>query len=108
MVTKRKFNIPIYDYKVEVVIFDDIKEVVDKYPEMNNFAGITRLYDRKCTLVLPSNDLNTVVHECEHAKNAIWEFIGYIPSAKEDEVDAYLLTYIFSKVMEVIKKHTSI
>jgi hypothetical protein len=38
-----------------------------------------------------------IAHESEHIKNAIWRYIGYEPQRDNDEVDAYLLTYIYNK-----------
>ena len=45
------------------------------------------------------------MHEAEHVKNLIWEYIGYRPQADNDEVDAYLLTYIYNKITDVFYKH---
>lgn len=41
---------------------------------------------------------SSIVHEAEHIKNHIWQYIGYTPQRDNDEVDAYLLTYI--KIIE--------
>lgn len=38
-------------------------------------------------------------------KNSIWRYIGYTPQADNDEVDAYLLTYIYKKITDVFYKH---
>lgn len=37
-----------------------------------------------------------------------WEFIGYSPQVDNDEVDAYLLTYIYIKILEVFRKHDKV
>ena len=50
--------------------------------------------------------INSIVHEAEHVKNLIWEYIGYRPQSDNDEVDAYLLTYIYNKIIDVFYKHT--
>lgn len=106
MVTKRNFVVPIYGYKVNVVIFDDIKEVKDKYPDLEECYGATMQFTDGCIVLLRNEDITlTIVHECEHIKNAIWNFIGYTPQATNDEVDSYLITYLFSKLTEVHKKH---
>ena len=39
---------------------------------------------------------SSIAHESEHIKNAIWRYIGYEPQRDNDEVDAYLLTYIYT------------
>ena len=48
---------------------------------------------------------NTVAHECVHLKNCIWKYIGYKPEANNDEVDAYLVEYLFDQVSKVVAKH---
>lgn len=48
---------------------------------------------------------SSITHESEHIKNAIWRYIGYEPRRDNDEVDAYLLTYIYNKITDVFYKH---
>lgn len=38
-------------------------------------------------------------------KNSIWRYIGYTPQEDNDEVDAYLITYIYDKITSVFYKH---
>lgn len=38
---------------------------------------------------------SSIAHEAVHIKNAIWRYIGYEPQRDNDEVDAYLVTYIY-------------
>lgn len=35
----------------------------------------------------------------------IWRYIGYTPQEDNDEVDAYLITYIYDKIVSVFYKH---
>lgn len=106
MITKRNFKVPIYGYKINVIIFDDIKEVEKDYPEVKDSYGATMQYTDGCIVLMKNDDITlTIVHECEHIKNAIWNFIGYTPQAGNDEVDAYLITYLFARLSEVHKKH---
>lgn len=105
MITEKNIKIPIYGFKLKIVIFDNRKEIEEKYPEMNLYLGATLEYTNGCTVIIPVEDITTAVHECEHAKNSVWRFIGYNPQSSNDEVDAYLLTYIFSEVNKVIQKH---
>lgn len=37
----------------------------------------------------------------------MWEWIGYRPMADNDEVDAYVVTYIYEKIVDVFYKHNS-
>lgn len=48
---------------------------------------------------------SSIVHEAEHVKNRIWEYIGYTPQRDNDEVDAHLLTYIYDKIASIFYKH---
>jgi hypothetical protein len=106
MLTERTIKIPIYDYKVKVVIFDDKEEVYKKYPQVSPiYLGCTLESIDSCTVIIPPNDAETMVHECEHIKNCLWRYIGYTPQPSNDEVDAYLLMYIFSKIKEITQKH---
>lgn len=56
-------------------------------------------------VVIASNDMLTIAHECLHVKNAVWNRIGYSPQVLNDEVDAYLLDYIMTEVLKVVEKH---
>lgn len=40
-----------------------------------------------------------------HKNILIWQYIGYTPQRDNDEVDAYLLTYIYDKITQVFYKH---
>lgn len=113
MITTKKLNIPIFNYKLTVYITDTFEELESKLPRQDMDLSNTR------AITLHNNDIggaivavksgcqSSVVHEALHVKNAIWEWIGYNPQADNDEVDAYLLTYIYEKIMEVFKRHNS-
>ena len=109
MITEKSFIVDIYDFKVEVTVFDSLKEVQEKYPEyMTNgtkACTVEYLNGSKCKLIVPSYKYSSVVHELEHAKNLIWKAKGYKPQADNDEVDAYLLEYLYDKVDKIIRKH---
>ena len=108
MLTEKTITIPIYEYKLKIVVFDDINDVRDKYPNLDIGVGCDGLlidYGDKSMMCIPANNLSVVIHECEHAKNAIWLRIGHKPTADNDEVDAYLLEYIWEQSDKVIKKH---
>ena len=108
MITERNLKIPIYGFKLKIVIFDDRKEIEEKYPEIDLYVGATLEYHGGCTVIIPADDSATAVHECEHVKNAVWKYIGYKPHQTNDEVDAYLLTYIFTEIRKVVQKHFSL
>lgn len=109
MITERKFKVPIYEFTVRVTIFDDIEEARSKYPRFmtGQVLGCTVEYSdgSQCHLILPSDNLSTVVHELEHAKNLIWKAreIKCIPD--NDEPDAYMMGYLFEQVEKILRKH---
>lgn len=71
--------------------------------------AFTRIFpDGYSMVVINSKEEASIIHEAEHVKNAIWEFIGYSPQVDNDEVDAYLLTYIYIKILEVFRKHDKV
>lgn len=107
MITKRIIKIPIYNYKVIIVVADTMEEARKKvYSDIRNDADACVL---NCSgysiIVVPPNQLDLVVHECIHLKNNIWNHIEYKPIADNDEVDAYLIEYLFDQVLKTINKH---
>lgn len=109
MLTEKNIHIPIYDFKVEICVFSDIKEAKEKYPEHmeDGVLACTLEYIgcSKCKLIIPCNDYPSVVHELEHVKNLVWKTKGYTPQNNNDEPDAYLIGWLFGQVDKVIKKH---
>lgn len=109
MLTEKSFIVPIYDFKVEVVVFDDLSEAQKKYPEFmtaGTKACTVEYFDnQKVKLIVPSYKYSSVVHELEHAKNLIWKAKGHKPQEDNDEVDAYLLEYLYDKVDKIIRRH---
>jgi hypothetical protein len=68
-------------------------------------AGFTTWNYDSALVAIQSNKGSSIIHESEHVKNLIWEYIGYNPQVGNDEVDAYLIAYIYKKIMEVYNKH---
>lgn len=108
MITQKRLIVPIFNYKLSIVIFDDWEEVkhldceeTRSYPP----AGFTKWSYGSALVVIDAKRGSTIVHEAEHVKNLIWEYIGYRPQIDNDEVDAYLLTYIYNKITDVFYKH---
>lgn len=105
MITQRSTIIPIFNYKLGIIIYDnwnEVKHLFDGGPEP---SGITKSSYGKALVAINSKRHSCVIHESEHIKNLIWEFINYKTVLGNDEVDAYLLTYIFSKIESVYIKH---
>lgn len=113
MVTQKKINIPIFDYKLTIVITDTWEEVESKLPNQDVDLDSTRAITFSNKLIgasfvaVRSDCHSSIVHEAVHIKNNLWDYIGYSPQADNDEIDAYLVTYIYEKIMDVFRKHHS-
>lgn len=109
MITEKNFIVPIYGFKVEVAVFDKLEEAQKKFPDFmtegTNACTVEYLHDGKCKLIVPSYKYAIVVHELEHAKNLIWKSKGHRTQEDNDEVDAYLLEYLYDRVDKIIRKH---
>lgn len=111
MITQKKMIVPIFDYKLTIVIFDKWEELDRFLPkeEMGQEAKAITISQYGASLVaVNSKRGSSIVHEAEHIKNHIWNYIGYTPQRDNDEVDAYLLTYIYNKITDVFYKHDKV
>lgn len=100
-------NIPIFDYKLTVIIFDKWEEVNHIF-KGNGVPGTTLADLEHGNAIVGISSVkgeNSIVHEAEHVKNFLRDYIGYEPQADNDEVDAYLIGYIYKKIREVFDKH---
>ena len=109
MITKKNINIPIFRLKLKIVVVDDIEEALEIDTNINTEADslVIDHNNGTATVVIASNDMSIIAHECLHVKNAVWNRIGYSPNPVNDEVDAYLLDYIMTEVLKVVEKHTN-
>ena len=109
MITKKNINIPIFRLKLKIVVVDDIEEALEIDTNINTEADslVIDHNNGKATIIIASNDMSIIAHECLHVKNAVWNRIGYSPNPLNDEVDAYLLDYIMTEVLKVVEKHTN-
>lgn len=108
MITQKRITIPIFNYKLIVVIFDKWEELrrfllKEEYEE--EAKAITISQHGASLVAINSKRGSSIIHEAEHIKNHIWGYIGYTPQKDNDEVDAYLITYIYEKIVEVFYKH---
>ena len=114
MLTQKKINIPIFDYKLTIIISDSWEEAESKLPvqdvDLESSRAVT--FSNKSiggsVVAVLSGCQSRIVHEAVHIKNNIWEYIGYRPQADNDEIDAYLVTYIYEKIMDVYRRHHSL
>lgn len=109
MITKKNINIPIFRLKLKIVVVDDIKEALEIDSNIDTRADscVIDYNNGTATIIIASNDMSVIAHECLHVKNAVWNRIGYSPQVLNDEVDAYLLDYIMTEVLKVVEKHTN-
>lgn len=107
MNTFKRFKIPIFNYIMGVRIFDNNEDVQDM-PNFNNVLGRTIEYDGYCQVLIKYGSYDTIVHEAIHVKNLIWSYIGYTPQRDNDEVDAYLVTYIYGKILKAHNAHNQL
>lgn len=110
MISKKKIIIPIYKYKLTIVIFDNwdeikslLKDYISNDEEEANAITINQ-YGASLVAVNAKRG-SSIVHESCHIMNNVWRFIGYNPDRDNDEVSAYLLTYIYEKIVDVFYKH---
>ena len=105
MITQKKLIVPIFDYKLTIIIFDKWEEVSHLFDGGPEPRAITAMGYGAATVAINSKRGSSIIHEAEHIKNAIWAYIGYTPQRDNDEVDAYLLTYLYEKIVKVYYKH---
>lgn len=107
----KKFKLPIFHINFIVYIFEDESQLPSEL-EIKNLGrdGYTVTWDdlNKIVICLHKDcSEGTIVHECNHSKNFVLKFIGQTSSNpyEEDEVDSYILQYIFEKVNKIFKSN---
>lgn len=108
MVTKRKLKIPIFNYYMTILIYDYWEDLIDYIPKEvydDPGKGVTIEYDNYCVVCCPTNSGSTIAHESGHIANLVWKYIGYTPMRDNDEVNQYLVAYIYEEIEKVINKH---
>lgn len=105
MVTKKKMTVPIFDYRLTILIYDSWDEVSYLFDSGPEPLAITRFQYGAALVAVNSKRGSSIIHEAEHIKNNIWEYIGYRPQRDNDEIDAYVITYIYDKIVDVFYKH---
>lgn len=82
MITKRRMIVPIFEYKLTIIIFDDWEELRNYLPEEDfklESKAITISTYGASLVAINSKRGSSIVHEAEHIKNHIWNYIGYSP-----------------------------
>lgn len=71
---------PLFNYRLLIIIYDKWEEVKDMHRGNVEPKAFTRIFpDGYSMVVINSKEEASIIHEAEHVKNAIWEFIGYSP-----------------------------
>jgi hypothetical protein len=108
MITKRKHLVPIFEYPITIIIFDDWEDLKKHIPDEiyeKPSRGVTIDFDCYCVVCCTPKYQSSIVHEAGHIKNLIWKYIGYTPMVDNDEVDQYLQTYIYEQIIKCLNKH---
>lgn len=108
MITKKRMEVPIFNYKLTIVIFDDWNELKGYIPDdelEQSGNGITIEGYGSPLVAIDARSRKSIYHEALHIVNFIWRHIGYEPSRDNDEVSAYLLAYLSTKIEEVYYRH---
>lgn len=106
----KTLKVPIFDAVVYIGIGKSVVEVV------KHFKIDATLNSTMLAAVIPDEiyneyylclsedtlDIGTIVHEVNHIKNRILEFICFKPSYDNDEVDCYLLDYLVTKIWNIV------
>ena len=112
MVTEKIIKVPIFDFKLRVVVFDDTKEAIEWCPEYfkQGYSALTLEHTDSCkaTIIIPSKYYGSTVHELVHAKNLLFKAKGIKPDVDNDEVEAYLMSWLYEQVDVIIKKHNDL
>lgn len=110
MVTNKKIQVPIYDFTIYVTIFDKWEEI-KKYhegaleDEREGFILINDTDATKLRLFVNVECPSCIMHEIIHVKNIIFDVIGHTSNRYNDEPEAYLVQYLYKKIVEVYYKH---
>lgn len=109
MVTEKIIKVPIFEFKIKVVVFDDTKEAIEQFPEYfkQDYLALTLEHIDTCkaTIIIPSKYYGSTVHELIHVKNLLFKAKGIKPDIDNDEVEAYLVSWLYEQVDVIIKKH---
>lgn len=110
MVTNKKVQVPIYDFTIYVTIFDKWEEVAkwhynDKDDEREGFILTNKSNPTKIKFFVNVEYPSCIMHEIIHVKNIIFDTIGHSSDMHNDEPEAYLVQYLYQKIIEVYYKH---
>lgn len=106
MITKRRINIPIFNYRLLIIIYDKWEEVKDMHRGNVEPKAFTRIFpDGYSMVVINSKEEASIIHEAEHVKNAMMivrviQNCGII-SRKTNYKGQVILPFIFLLILSV-------
>lgn len=105
---ERLIKIPIYNYYIKVVLFEDYKEVNKKYNTDFSNSTDEMVYESNggAVALFRKDKLkpNVIVQECVHIVNFLFKEKGIKLDINNDEPQAYLMDYIFEKINTSLTK----
>jgi hypothetical protein len=110
MVTKY-IKIPIYTGTIVLKVFETIEDLNEKFGDPKSPCDSTCFKEGffKYIIAFHKNTrLSTFVHECVHLSNMIFEYHGVKLDVKNDEHQAYFITWIFEQLQSKINENGKI
>lgn len=109
MVTNKKIQVPIYNFTIYVTIFDKWEEVAKIYgsdtDQREGFLVTNESDPTKIKFFVNVEYPSCIMHEIIHIKNIIFDVIRHDSNRHNDEPEAYLVQYLYEKIVEVYYKH---
>lgn len=106
----KKFNIPIYDQTMVLVIYNrknEKKKVIEKYEvtedDLDGWAASVLTKGGFTIFMEDKAPQEKLVHELVHIKNEIYKHIGAKIDHENDEHEAYLMSFLFKKTSKYVK-----
>ena len=111
-----KFNVPIYDRDIRIVVCEDIRTSLEfiSYKEFDgeeDWVEATVIEDNKGFInivIKPNASINTICHESLHVVSFILSHAGMKFSEKSEEGYAYLIGYIAEKIEKGVTSYNTI
>jgi hypothetical protein len=96
----KKFDIPIYQCKLTIILDKDLSYVEKKYKtkSLSNYGAITMRVPNKFSeyiIAFEYTQGTIIAHEIVHLKNYIYQDKGIELDRYNDEHEAYLIGYLF-------------
>ena len=113
MVTKQIKEIPFYNRRLTIFIFDTRKELIEilkKYKIQHNGIanGLTCCNDIEIMVFIKSDKPYAIAHECCHIVFDTFSIIGQkIDNESSNEPFCYLVEYLYKIVYKLFEKHNS-